>query len=132
MDKSKWIYKLGLNKKDIIIFYQNPNRFALSSIQKVDKNPTHSHYLIGYLKKSLRKSKKPIHKIKLCKVIKRDNSFLAFLGHLPFIFRDSLQVAVANLDIYISPLNVNPYFLTFFALPFTIVYSLIFAKVIHV
>ncbi|GAH12690.1 unnamed protein product, partial [marine sediment metagenome] len=45
MDKYKWIHKLGLNKKDIIIFYQNPKRFALSSIQKVEKNPIHSYYL---------------------------------------------------------------------------------------
>jgi len=101
MDKHKWIHKLDLSKKDIVIFYQNPNRFALSSLQKVEKNPTHSYYLIGYLKKQFRKSKEPVHKIKVCKIIKRDESFIAFLGNLPFIFRDSLQVAVANINIYI-------------------------------
>ncbi|GAG61956.1 unnamed protein product [marine sediment metagenome] len=79
MDKYKWIHKLGLNKKDIIIFYQNPKRFALSSIQKVEKNPIHSYYLIGYLKKSIRRNKQPVHKIKVCKIIKRDDSILAFL-----------------------------------------------------
>lgn len=132
MNKQKWIYKLGLNKKDIVIFYQNPERFALTSLTKVDRNPTHSYYLIGYLKKSFRKSKKPIHKIKLCKIIKRDNSFLAFLGNLPFIFRDSLQVAIANIDVYIQPVAVNPILLTFFIVPFAIVYSVIFARLIHV
>lgn len=132
MDKPKWIYKLGLNKKDIIIFYQNPNRFALSSIQKVEKNPTHSYYLIGYLKKSIRKNKIPVHKIKVCKIIKRDNSILAFLGNLPFIFRDSLQVAVANINICVEPVNVNPIYLTFFAVPFAVIYSVIFARLLHV
>ena len=132
MNKQKWIYKLGLNKKDIVIFYQNHERFALTSLTKVDRNPTHSYYLIGYLKKSFRKSKKPIHKIKLCKIIKRDNSFLAFLGNLPFIFRDSLQIAIANIDVYIQPVAVNPILLTFFIVPFAIVYSVIFARLIHV
>lgn len=132
MNKSKWIHKLDLNKKDVIIFFQNPNRFALSSIQKTEKNPTHSYYLIGYLKKSFRKSKKPIHKIKLCKIIKRDNSFLTFLGHLPFIFRDSLQIAIINLDIYINPVLANPLFVTFFAVPFTIIYSIIFIKICYI
>ena len=132
MDKPKWIYKLGLNKSDIIIFYQNPNRFALSSMQKVDKNPTHSYYLMGYLKRQFRRNKEPTHKIKVCKIIKRDNSFLAFLGNLPFIFRDTLQVAVANINIYIEPVAVNPIFLTFFAVPFAIIYSVIFIRLLHV
>jgi len=132
MDKQKWIHKLGLNKKDIIIFYQNPKRFALSSIQKVEKNPTHSHYLVGYLKRSIRKNKVPVHRIKVCKIIKRDNSFLAFLGNLPFIFRDSLQIGVANINIYIEPVAVNPVYLTFFAVPFALIYAIIFSRVIHV
>lgn len=132
MDKANWIHKLGLNKKDIIIFYQNPKRFALSSIQKVNKNPTHAYELIGYLKKSFRKSKKPVHKIKVCRVIKQGDSFLAFLGHLPFIFRDSLQVAIVNMNIYVEPVAVNPIFLTFFAVPFAIIYTIIFSRVIHV
>ena len=132
MDKPKWIHKLGLNKKNKVVFYQNPNRFALSSLQKVDKNPTHSYYIVGYLKRQYRKSKKPVHKIKLCRVIKQDNSFLAFLGNMPFIFRDSLQVAVVNLNVYIEPVNINPVFITFFAVPFAIIYSIIFAKVMHV
>ena len=132
MDKHKWIHKLDLSKKDIVIFYQNPNRFALSSLQKVEKNPTHSYYLIGYLKKQFRKSKEPVHKIKVCKIIKRDESFIAFLGNLPFIFRDSLQVAVANINIYIEPVAVNPIFLTFFAVPFAIIYSVIFIRLLHV
>lgn len=131
MDKLKWLHRLRLNKKDIVIFYQNPKRFALTSLQKVDKNPTHSYYLVGYLKKSFRKSKQPIHRIKVCKVIKRDNSFLAFLGNLPFIFRDILQVGVANADIYLRN-PIDPVFLTFFAVPFSILYTIAFIKVLHV
>ncbi|GAH91490.1 unnamed protein product, partial [marine sediment metagenome] len=85
------------------------------------------------LKKSIRKNKQPVHKIKVCKIIKYNDSFLAFLGNLPFIFRDSVQVAVANLDIYLqNPIATDSVFLTAFAVPFAIIYTIAFIKVIHV
>lgn len=129
MNKRYWLHRLGIDpKKHKVIFYQNPNRFALSSLTKIDKNPTHSYYLIGYLKKSLRKSKKPIHKIKVCRVLNSETSFLAFLGELPIVFRDSLHVAIANLNIYVN--IVDPVYLIVFAVPFSIVYAFIFNKVV--
>ena len=132
MDKQKWLNKLGINKEHTVIFFQNPNRFALTSLQKVDKNPTHSYYLVGYLKKSICKSKKPKHRIKVCKVIKNENSFIAFLGQLPFLFRDMLQVGVANINFTVNPLTINPIFLTVFAVPFAIIFTLLFIKVSNV